>query len=197
MSTNRAGATIETAIAQHVASAFEHERQGTTVAQIRRRITDEFETTELQTGQDNQPPALVALHRRIVAAFAPIERAYDTSDRFSELADLRARLERQRSSQQTIEQKHLFEYAKGQLLIERQQLFLKNEFTEGFGRIEAWILSIAFLALVLLNVVGILWALPLLSLSICRAWYLDRQCKRRLDKISEIDSLIERIEHAP
>lgn len=196
MSTDRAGATVETAIARHVASVFEHDSQETMAAQIRRRITNDFKATELQTGQDNQPPALVALHRRIVAAFAPIDRAYDTPDRVSDLAELRGTLERQRTARQVTDQKHLLDYAKSQLLIERQQLFLKNEFTEGFGRIEAWILSIAFLTLVLLNVVSILWALPLLSLSIGRAWYLDRQCKRRLGKIAEIDSLIERIDHA-
>ncbi len=74
---------------------------------------------------------------------------------------------------------------------------MKNELTEGFGRIEAWGLSITFLVLVLLEAVDILWALPLLALSVCRSWYLDRQCKRRLTKISEIDALIERIELAP
>jgi hypothetical protein len=197
MSTDRAGATIETAIARHVASVFDHGRPGAAVAQIRRRITDDFQPTGPQSEQDNQPPALVALHRRIVKAFTPVERAYDTPDRFSDLADLRGSLERQRGSRPLIEQKHLLDYAKGQLLIERQQLFLKNEFTEGFGRIEAWVLSIAFLTLVLLNLVSILWALPLLALSIGRAWYLDRQCKRRLGKMAEIDILIERIEHAP
>jgi hypothetical protein len=197
MSTDRAGATIDTAIAGHVASVIEQGGQGTAGAQIRRRITDDFVPVGLQTEQDNQPPALVALHRRIVKAFAPLERAYDTPDRVSDLAELRGHLERQRGSRPVIEQKHLLDYAKNQLLIERQQLFLKNEFTEGFGRIEAWILSIAFLTLVLQNVVSILWALPLLTLSICRAWYLDRQCKRRLGKIAEIDNLIERIEHVP
>lgn len=197
MSTDRAGATIETAIAGHVASVFEQGGQATAVVQIRRRITDDFVPVGLQTEQDNQPPALVALHRRIVKAFAPLERAYDTPDRVTDLAELRGSLERQRGSRPVIEQKHLLDYAKNQLLIERQQLFLKNEFTEGFGRIEAWILSIAFLTLVLQNVVSILWALPLLTLSIGRAWYLDRQCKRRLGKIAEIDSLIGRIEHVP
>ncbi|MGF9756450.1 hypothetical protein AAII07_14705 [Microvirga sp. 0TCS3.31] len=197
MSTDRAGATIEAAIAGHVASVFENGRQVTAVAQIRNYITDHFEQSARHTEQDNQPPALVALHRKIVAAFAPIERAYDTPDRVSDLAELRGSLERQRSSRPVIEQQHLLGYAKSQLLIERQQLFMKNEFTEGFGRIEAWILSSAFLTLVLLNAVSILWALPLLGLSICRAWYLDRQCKRRLGKIAGIDSLIERIEHAP
>jgi hypothetical protein len=197
MSSDRAGATIETAIARHVASTFEREGQGTTVAQIRRRITENFEPVALPTGQDNQPPALVALHRRIVAAFVPRERAYDTPDRFSDIAELKNVLERQRSSRPVNHQRHLFEYAKNQLLIERQQLFMRNEFTEGFGRIEAWILSVAFLTLVLLNAISILWALPLLALSIGRAWHLDRQCKRRSVKMAEIDSLIERIDHAP
>jgi hypothetical protein len=197
MSSDRAGATIETAIARHVASTFEREGQGTTVAHIRRRITENFEPIALPIGQDNEPPALVALHRRIVAAFAPIERAYDTPDRFSDIAELKNLLARQRGSRSVNHQKHLFEYAKSQLLIERQQLFMKNEFTEGFGRIEAWILSIAFLTLVLLNVISILWALPLLALSVGRAWHLDRQCKRRVAKMSEIDSLIEKIDQAP
>jgi hypothetical protein len=197
MAGDRAEATIETAIARHVASTFERQGQGTNVTQIRRRITATFDATALQTGQDNQPPALVALHRRIVAAFAPRERAYDTPDRFSDIAELKGVLERQRAPSTVNHQKHLFEYAKSQLLIERQQLFMKNEFTEGFGHIEAWILSIAFLTLVLLNAVSILWALPLLALSIGRAWYLDRQCKRRLGKMAEIDALIERIDHAP
>jgi hypothetical protein len=197
MSSDRAGATIETAIARRVASAFERSGQEHTVARIRHRITENFDPTALKTGQDNQPPALVALHRRIVAAFAPRERAYDTPDRFSDIAELRNALALQRSSHPVNHQKHLLEYAKSQLTIERQQLFMRNEFTEGFGRIEAWILSIAFLTLVLLNVVSILWALPLLALSIGRAWHLDRQCKRRLGKMAEIDALIERIDHAP
>jgi hypothetical protein len=197
MSTDRAEATIEAAIAGHVASVFEHGRQVTAAAQIRNRITDRLEPNARQTEQDNQPSALVALHRRIAAAFVPVERAYDTPDRVSDLAELRGRLERQRSPRQITEQKHLLGYARSQLLIERQQLFMKNEFTEGFGRIEAWVLSIVFLTLVLLNVASILWALPLLGLSICRAWYLDKQCRRRLGKIAEIDSLIARIEHAP
>ena len=197
MSSDRAGATIETTIARHVASTFERGGQGATVAQIRRRITDNFGPAAPPTGQDNHPPALVALHRRIVAAFAPRERAYDTPDRLCDIAELRGAHVRQRGSQPINHQKHLFEYAKSQLLIERQQLFMRNELTEGFGRIEAWILSIAFLTLVLLNVVSILWALPLLALSIGRAWYLDRECKRRLGKMAEIDSLIERIDHAP
>ena len=197
MSSDRAGATIETAIARHVASTFEREGQDTTVAQIHRRITGNFEPTVLPTGQDNQPPALVALHRRIIAAFVPRERAYDTPDRFSDIAELKNVLERQRGSRPINQQVQLFQYAKSQLLIERQQLFMKNEFTEGFGRIEAWILSIAFLTLVLLNVVSILWALPLLTLSIGRAWYLERQCKRRIAKMAEIDTLIEKIDYAP
>jgi hypothetical protein len=194
MSMDRAGTAIEAMIAEHVAGVFEHGRQVTAVAQIRNCIIDNFEPNALKTEQDNQPPALAALHRRIAAVFAPIERAYDTPDRISDLAELRERLKRRGNPQQATEQKHLLGYAKSQLLIERQQFLLKNELTEGFGRIEAWILSVAFLTLVLLNVVGILWALPLLGLSICRAWYLDRHCKRRLGKIAEIDSLIE---HAP
>ena len=75
-------------------------------------------------------------------------------------------------------------------------MLVKNQLTEGFGRIECWILSLSFLGLVLLNAVSLLWALPFLGFSIGRAWYLDRTCKRRLKTISEIDALIDRIEQA-
>jgi len=196
MSTDRAEAAFKTAIARHVGSTHRQANEEPTVAQIRNRITDSFQPTELRDEQDNQPPALVALRRRIIAAFSHTARPYDTLDRSSELEALKGALERQRRPQQASNQRHLLEYAKSQLLIERQQLFLKNEFTEGFGRIESWTLSIAFLALVLLNAVNILWGLPLLALSICRAWHLDRQCRRRGRKIEEIDVLIGRIEHA-
>ncbi len=195
MSMDRAEAAFKTALETHVGSTHRQANEETAVVQIRNRITDSFQPTELRDEQDNQPPALVALRHRIVAAFSRTERPYDTLDRSSELAALKGALESQRRPQRASEQRHLLEYAKSQLLIERQQLFLKNEFTEGFGRIEAWTLSIAFLALVLLNAINILWGLPLLALSICRAWHLDRQCRRRDRKIEEIDALIERIEH--
>ncbi len=194
MSTDRAESAVENAITRQVAKSY---RQGTTAAHIRGRITDKFQPEELPIEQDNQPPALVALQQRILAAFSPIEREYDTQDRSSDLAALKEALERQRSARLTSDQKHLLAYAKSQLLIERQQLFFKNEFTEGFGRLEVWALSSAILILVLLNLVGILWSLPLLALSIGRAWHLDRQCQRRLAKISEIDALLGRIEHVP
>jgi hypothetical protein len=196
MSTDRAEAAFKTAITKHSGSTYQRSDEETTVAQIRNRITGSLQSAELGSEQDNQPPALVALRRRIVAAFSRTERANDTLDRSSELAALKEALESQRRPQRATKQKHLLEYAKSKLLIERQQLFLKNEFTEGFGRIEAWVLSISFLALVLLNAISILWGLPLLALSICRAWHLDRQCRRRGRKIEEIDALIERIEHA-
>ena len=194
MSTDRAESGVETAIKRHVAKSYQ---QGTTAAHIRGRITDSFQPDELRIEQDNQPPALVALQRRIIAAFLPIEREYDVPDRSADLAALKRTLERQRDARPRADQKQLLAYAKSQLLIERQQLFLKNEFTEGFGRLEIWALSIAILTLFLLNVVSVFWGLPLFALSIGRAWHLDRQCKRRLAKISEIDALLERIEHAP
>jgi hypothetical protein len=197
MSMDRAEAAFKTATERHVGNTHRQANEETAVAQIRNRITDSFQPTELRAEQDNQPPALVALRHRIIAAFSRTERPFDTLDRSSELAALKGALESQRRPQRASKQKHLLEYAISQLLIERQQLFLKNEFTEGFGRIEAWTLSIAFLALVLLNAINFLWGLPLLALSICRAWHLDRQCRRRDRKIEEIDALIERIEHVP
>jgi len=199
MSTDRAEITVETAIARHVAHSFPADsrigKPDATVAQIRSRITDRFETSGLHSEQDNQPPALVALYRRIALAFATAVPASDVPERSSNLAGIKGTLQNLRGAPRILNQRSVLEHAKIQLLIERHQLVLKNEFTEGFGRIEAWILSIAALGVVLLNAASILWALPILALSIGRSWYLDRQCKRRLEKISDIDALIERIGH--
>ena len=198
MSSDRAEVAIETAIAKHVAASFvpgaDKDRSEAPVAQIRNRIIDSFESRDLTGEQDNRPPALVSLYQRIAAAFSHVGTAAPVQqDRSSQLARLKGSLENLRRSQPATGQSHLMQHARARLLNERQQLLMKNELTEGFGRIETWILSIAFLVLVLLQTVSILWALPILALSVCRSWHLDRQCKRRLTKISEIDALIERI----
>ena len=201
MSTERAEAALESAIAAHVAASFQRNDRGdepeTTAAQIRSRITDRFQAVEIPTEQDNQPPALVVFYRRIAAAFAPIAREPESTDRSSSLADLKNGLATLRSALPLAPQRSKLDHAKTRLLIERQQLLMQNEFTEGFGRIEVWILSIAALTLVLLEAVGILWALPLLALSIARSWQMDRRCKARLRQVAEIDALVERIDLMP
>jgi hypothetical protein len=202
MSIDRAESAVETAIAQHIAASFHStNRNGRAEApgtHIRNRIIDSFEPGQLRTEQDNQPPALVGFYRRIIAAFSHKEAAVLLhEDRSSQLADLGGAIKSLRRAQPAAPRSHLLDYAKTRLLNERQQLLMKNEFTEGFGRIEIWVLSIASLVLVLLQTVSLLWALPLLALSVCRSWHLDRQCKRRLKKIAEIDALIERIELMP
>ena len=201
MSTERAEAALESAIAAHVAASFQRNDRGdepeTTAAQIRSRITDRFQAVEIPTEQDNQPPALVVFYRRIAAAFAPIAREPESAERSSSLADLKNGLATLRSALPAMPQRSKLDHAKTRLLIERQQLLMQNEFTEGFGRIEVWILSIAALTLVLLEAVGILWALPLLALSIARSWQMDRRCKARLRKVAEIDALVERIDMMP
>jgi hypothetical protein len=201
MSTERAEAALESAIAAHVAASFQRNDRGdepeTTAAQIRSRITDSFRAAEIPTEQDNQPPALVVFYRRIAAAFAPIAREPESTDRSSSLADLKNGLATLRSALPAMPQRSRLDHAKTRLLIERQQLLMQNEFTEGFGRIEVWILSIAALTLVLLEAVGIVWALPLLALSIARSWQMDRRCKARLRKVAEIDALVERIDLMP
>lgn len=201
MSTERAEAALESAIAAHVAASFQRNDRGdepeTTAAQIRSRITDRFQAVEIPTEQDNQPPALVVFYRRIAAAFAPIAREPESAERSSSLADLKNGLATLRSALPLAPQRSRLDHAKTRLLIERQQLLMQNEFTEGFGRIEVWILSIAALTLVLLEAVGILWALPLLALSIARSWQMDRRCKARLRKVAEIDALVERIDLMP
>ena len=201
MSTERAEAALESAIAAHVAASFQRNDRGdepeTTAAQIRSRITDRFQAVDIPTEQDNHPPALVVFYRRIAAAFAPIAREPESAERSSSLADLKNGLATLRSALPAMPQRSKLDHAKTRLLIERQQLLMQNEFTEGFGRIEVWILSIAALTLVLLEAVGILWALPLLALSIARSWQMDRRCKARLRKVAEIDALVERIDLMP
>ena len=201
MSTERAEAALESAIAAHVAASFQRNDRGdepeTTAAQIRSRITDRFQAVEIPAEQDNQPPALVVFYRRIAAAFAPIAREPESAERSSSLADLKNGLATLRSALPLAPQRSKLDHAKTRLLIERQQLLMQNEFTEGFGRIEVWILSIAALTLVLLEAVGIVWALPLLALSIARSWQMDRRCKARLRKVAEIDALVERIDLMP
>ena len=95
MSTERAEAALESAIAAHVAASFQRNDRGdepeTTAAQIRSRITDRFQAVEIPTEQDNQPPALVVFYRRIAAAFAPIAREPESAERSSSLADLEER----------------------------------------------------------------------------------------------------------
>src|SRR5688572_2243620 len=102
MSTERAEAALESAIAAHVAASFQRNDRGdepeTTAAQIRSRITDSFRAAEIPTEQDNQPPALVVFYRRIAAAFAPIAREPESTDRSSSLADLKNGLATLRSA---------------------------------------------------------------------------------------------------
>ena len=198
MSMDRAEAAVETAIAEHVANSFRptagNGQTDVIASRVRNRITGSFPPSELRTEQDNQPPALVAFYRRIASALSPIAREPETPERASRLTEIRSSLETLRSTLPAMGQRSRLDRARAELLIERQQLVVKNELTEGIGRMEAWILSIAFLILVIFNGASILWAVPLLGLSIGRAWYLDRQCKHRRATISEIDILIGRIE---
>lgn len=200
MSTDRAEAALEIAIARQVAISFHRRNRstdGTIAARSRNHITDSFRPAELTTDQDNRPPALVAFYRKITAAFTPIEIEPHSPERSSRLNDINGSLANLRHALSTVSQTSRMERAKFQLLIERQQLIVKNQLTEGFGRIESWVLSLSFLGLVLLGAISLLWALPFLGFSIGRAWYLDRTCTRRLKTISEIDALIARIERAP
>lgn len=199
MSTERAEAAVEIAIARHVAVSFQRSVRSTDVtiaARTRNHITDRFRHGAFETDQDNRPPALVAFYRRITAAFAPVASEPHPAERALHLSEIKGSLEILRGGLSTVSQKSRMDDARFQLLIERQQLLVKNQLTEGFGRIESWILSLSFLGLVLLNAVSLLWALPFLGFSIGRAWYLDRACKRRVEKISDIDALIGRIERA-
>ncbi len=152
MSTDRAEAAVEMAMAEHVANAFRQTagkgQVDAIASRVRNRITEHFAPRELQTEQDNQPPALVAFYRRIASAFAPIAREPETPERASRLTGIKSSLVTLRGTLPAMGQRSRLDHARAELLIERQHLVVKNELTEGFGRMEAWILSISFLILV-------------------------------------------------
>lgn len=196
MAVERAHVTVENLIADHVAVSFNQKNQvskpETTAAQIRNRITDRFQHVKPGAEQDNAPPAILALRKRLIKAFSPAQIPLVSEDRAEQLVLLRNVLKELRSHQTSAPGQSRTEPVHMDLLLERQQLALKNEITEGFGRVEIWIVSIAVLVLVLLKAIDFLWALSILSLGIGRSWYLDQQCKKRLARIAAIDTLIEK-----
>ncbi|WP_243373399.1 hypothetical protein [Microvirga solisilvae] len=199
MPVERAHVAIENLIADHVAASFRSKERtavaDNTAAQIRSRITDRFQHAKIGSEQDNAPPAIVALRDRIITIFSPPQKLDPAHDRAEQLTLLQASIEELRRHTATIAIERREEQSRKprhvDLLLERQQLVLKNEFTEGFGRVETWLVSIAALALVLLRAIDFLWALPILALGIGRSCYLDRQCKKRSARIAEIDAMIE------
>lgn len=194
MSIDRAHVAVEIMIADHVAASFQRNAVApkieTTASQIRSRITDQFERTQLGSEQDNRPPALTELRNRIIEIFGPVREEPTSHERAEALESLQQSLERLRSSSSKIASQSSSDPLHMQLLLERQQLALKNEFTEGFGRVEIWLVSIAALGLVLLNAIDFVWALPILALGIGRSWLMDRKCKKRHARIAEIDTAL-------
>jgi hypothetical protein len=194
MSIDRAYVAVETMIADHVAVSFQRSAAAskveTTASQIRSRITDQFERTRLGNEQDNRPPALTELRNSIIEIFGPVREEIVSHERAEALEGLQQSLERLRGPNTRTASPAGSNPIHMQLLLERQQLALKNEFTEGFGRVEIWLVSIAALGLVLLNAIDFVWALPILAVGIGRSWFLDRRCKKRHGRIVEIDALI-------
>lgn len=196
MSVERANVAVENLIADHIAASFRQETPSasreTTAAQIRSRITDRFQIGALGPEQDNTPPAIQLLRANLINAFAflPPQSAKPSQDRTEQLALLQA----------SAQELHRTGVSSGptrgtplhvDLLLERQQLVVKNEFTEGFGRFETWLVAVAVLALVLIQAIDYLWAVPILALSIGRSWHLDHQCRKRRTRIAEIDAIIQ------
>ncbi|MXQ10077.1 hypothetical protein [Microvirga makkahensis] len=169
-----------------------------TAAQVRSRITDYFQPSTVCFDQDNFPLRSwrsTAVHSEHSHSR---RRPTGTPDRTAQLALLHQTLETiHHNAAASIQQNA--QPAHAELLLERQQLVLKNEFTEGFGRIEIWFVSTTVFTLVLLSAIELLWAFPILALSIGRSWHLDRQCRKRRTRISEIDAIARptvRISHA-
>jgi hypothetical protein len=193
MSIDRAHVAIETMIADHVAVSFQRNaapKIETTASQIRSRITDQFEHLKPGSEQDNRPPALTELRNSIIEIFGPVHEEPVSHERAEALEGLQQSLERLRGTNTRDASPADGNSIHMQLLLERQQLALKNEFTEGFGRVEIWLVSFAALGLVLLNAIDYVWALPILAVGIGRSWFLDRRCKKRHGRIAEIDALI-------
>jgi hypothetical protein len=190
-----AQATVENLIAHHVADNFplaSREFVAHSVSkQIRNSITHRFRRDALQTEQDNTPSGFAELGNRLAAAFL-IERETQTpQERSHKLADLRSRLEKLRiRAASDPAQRNELEHVKTRFILQREQLLMRNEFSEGIGRIEIWLLSIAACAIALLSNLSLFWATPVLAFSIGRSWYLDRRFKQRQQRIAEIDEII-------
>jgi hypothetical protein len=194
MSIDRAHVAVEVMIADHIAASFHRDADApkieTTASQIRSRITDQFEHPKPGSEQDNRPPALMELRNNIIEIFGPVRDEPISHERANALESLLQSLKQRREVGLKIASQGDSNPLYMQLLLEREQLVLKNEFTEGFGRIEIWLVSISALGLVLLNAIDFMWALPILALGIGRSWFLDRRCKERHARITEIDALI-------
>jgi hypothetical protein len=192
MSLGRAHVAIENLIADHVALSFgqktQRDRTTSTAAQIRSRITDQSQYGAPDTEQDNSPSAILALRDRIVKVFPLPLPSSGPSDRLEHLARLQMALEALRSENGDLF--HREKPVQWDLLLERQQLALKAELTEGFGRLEMWLVAIAALTLVMLRAIDFVGALPILAVGIGRSWYLDRQCTKRHARIAEIDARV-------
>jgi hypothetical protein len=194
MSVERANVAVESLIADHVAASFRQEASPAeaenTADQVRRRITDHFQPATLGTEQDNAPPGFRVVQAILVKAFPAAEMPSFSHKRGEQLVLLHAALEEFRRAAATSNPKPGKALHPG-LFLERQQLALKNELTEGFGRFETWLVSISALTLVLLEAIDYLWVLPILALSVGRSWYLDHQCKKRRARIMEIDAVVQ------
>jgi hypothetical protein len=194
MSVDGSCLAVENLIADHVASSFQQKgspgKGDNTAAQVRSRITEHFAPSNLGSDQDNSPPAVVALYSRLFRAFAVAQPSSSIQDRSPELVRLQETLkELHRTAPASIQGKGRGSHL--DLLLERQQIALKNEFTEGFGRIELSLVAVTALTLILIGSIDYLWALPIFGLSVGRSWHLDRQCRKRRARIAEIDAIIE------
>jgi hypothetical protein len=193
MSFDRALVAVETMIADHVAVSFHRNSAPpveTTASLIRSRITDHFGFMKPGAEQDNCPPAFLELRHRITEIFGPVCEEPISHERAEAIKGLQRSLALFRGVNSRSASNEFGNPLHMKLLLERQQLALKNEFTEGFGRVEIWLISIAALGLVLINAIEFVWALPILALGIGRSWFLDRRCRKRHGRIAEIDALI-------
>lgn len=193
MLVRRSHVAIENLIADHVATSFKrNRRQGKladTTARIRSRITDYFHTDKIGSEQDNTPPAVLALRKYLFKTPSPAQTG-GVQNRAEQLSQLQISLKKLRDREAVTPVERSEQLDRISLLFERQKLALRNELTESFGRFEMWALSIAALVLIWMKAIGFMEAMPILALGIARSYYLDRQCKERLHRISEIDALI-------
>ncbi len=196
MSAERSNIAVESLIADHVAVSFRKKASSVrsdTASQIRSRITDHFQFGAPGSEQDNVPPAAKILHDGLIRAFTflPPQSPALPHDRTEEIVRLQASA--QELHRAVASAPGARAPAHVSLLLKRQQFALKNELTEGLGRLEVSLVSITTLALILLDAINYLWALPILALTIGRSWQLDRQCKKRRAKIEEIDAIVQPI----
>lgn len=190
MSIGGAQATLRTLGVDRIARSSADRSDAIVASPLRDAVNDDFQPSALGTEQHNAPTGVLELQNRIAAAFLADQPSSEPQDVAARLSAMTTALQALRARKIAPDPANEAEHIKTRLLLQREQLVLANEFTEGFGRLELGLVSAAALALVLLKDLDFLWLVPVLALSVGRSWILDRQCRQRRQLIANIDAIV-------